>query len=65
MGTAGRVSRGVLHAEMQDLRREMQTLRADVIGAIWRVALTGFGLQVVLIGVLLAILIEVLARSVG
>ena len=65
MGTAGRVSRGVLYVEMQDLRGEMQTLRADLIGAVWRVVLTVFGLQVVLIGGLLAILIEVLPKSVG
>ena len=41
----------------------MQTLRADLIGTIWRVVLTVFGIQVVLVGVLVAILIEVLARS--
>ena len=45
------------------LRAEMQTLRADLIGTIWRVVLTVFGIQVVLVGVLVAILVEVLARS--
>jgi hypothetical protein len=47
------------------LRAELQTLRADLIGTIRRVVLTVFGIQVVLVGVLVAILIEVLARSLG
>ena len=57
----GLVSRDFLRAEMQTLRTELQTLRADLIGTIWRVVLTVFGIQVVLVGVLVAILIEVLA----
>jgi hypothetical protein len=59
----GLVSRDFLRAEMQTLRTELQTLRADLIGTIWRVVLTVFGIQVVLVGVLVAILIEVLARG--
>jgi len=47
------------------LRAELQTLRADLIGTIWRVVLTVFGIQVVLVGVLVAILIEMLARGLG
>jgi hypothetical protein len=34
-----------------------------MIGTIWRVVLTVFGTQVVLIGVLVAILVETLARE--
>ena len=45
------------------LRAELQMLRADVIGTIWRVVLTVFGIQVVLVGVLVAVLIEALARA--
>ena len=44
------------------LRAELQTLRADLLGTIWRVVLTGFGVQVVLVGALVAVLIEALAR---
>jgi hypothetical protein len=47
------------------LRAELHTLRADLIGTIWRVVLTVFGIQVVLVGVLVAILIETLARGVA
>jgi hypothetical protein len=61
----GLVSRDFLRAEMQTLRTEIQTLRADLIGTIWRVVLTVFGIQVVLVGVLVAILVEVLARGAG
>ena len=57
----GLVSRDFLRAEMQTLRTKLQTLRADLIGTIWRVVLTVFGIQVVLVGVLVAILFEVLA----
>ena len=57
----GLVSRDFLRAEMQTLRTELQTLRADLIGTIWRVVLTVFGIQVVLVGVLVTILFEVLA----
>ncbi len=42
---------------------EIQTLRADLIGTIWRVVLTVFGIQVVLVGVLVAILMEFMARG--
>ena len=59
----GLVSRDFLRAELHTLRTELQTLRADLIGTIWRVVLTVFGIQVVLVGVLVAILIEVLARG--
>jgi hypothetical protein len=45
------------------LRAEMQTLRADLIGTVWRVVLTVFGVQVVLVGALVAILVEILARG--
>jgi len=45
------------------LRAELQTLRTDLIGTIWRVVLTVFGIQVVLVGVLVAILVEMLARG--
>jgi hypothetical protein len=43
------------------LRAEMQTLRADLIGTIWPGRV--HGIQVVLVGVLVVILIEVLARG--
>ncbi len=59
----GLVSRDFLRAEMQTLRTETPDLRADLIGTIWRVVLTVFGIQVVLVGVLVAILVEVLARG--
>ena len=59
----GLVSRDFLRAEMQTLRTEFQTLRADLIGTIWRVVLTVFGIQVVLVGALVAVLIEVLVRA--
>jgi hypothetical protein len=59
------VSRDVLHANVQTLRTEVEKLRADLIGAIWRVFLTGLGIQVVLVGLLVAILIEMLARDVA
>ena len=45
------------------MRTELQTLRADLIGTIWRVVLAVFGLQVVLVGALVAILIEMLAKG--
>jgi hypothetical protein len=41
------------------LRAELQTLRADLIGTVWRVVLTVFGIQV-LVGALVAILTRVL-----
>ena len=44
------------------LRAELQTMRADLVGTIWRVVLTAFGIQVVLVGALVAVLIEVLVR---
>ena len=50
---------------MQTLRTELGDLRADLIGTIWRIFLTAFGIQVVLVGVLVAILIETLARGVA
>ena len=59
----GLVSRDFLRAELQTLRTELQTLRADLIGTIWRGVLTVFGLQVVLVGALVAILIEMLAKG--
>jgi hypothetical protein len=66
----GLVSRDFLRAELQTLRTELQTLRtelqmlrADLIGTIWRVVLTVFGIQVVLVGVLVAMLVEMLARG--
>ena len=43
------------------LRAELQALRADLIGTVWRVVLTVFGIQVVLVGVLVAIFTHVLA----
>jgi hypothetical protein len=61
----GLVSRDFLHADVQTLRAEPQTLRADLIGTLWRVVLTVFGIQVVLVGVLVAVLIDVLARGVA
>jgi len=61
----GLVSRDFLRAELQTLRSELEKLRADLIGTIWRVVLTVFGIQVVLVGVLVAILIETLARGVA
>jgi hypothetical protein len=61
----GLVSRDFLRAELQTLRTELEKLRADLIGTIWRVVLTVFGIQVVLVGVLVAILIETLARGVA
>jgi hypothetical protein len=51
----GLVSPDFLRTELQTLRTELQTLRADLIGTIWRVVLTVFGIQVVLVGVLVAI----------
>ena len=59
----GLVSRDFLRAELQTLRTELQALRADLIGTIWRVVLTVFGVQVVLVGALVAVLIEVLASG--
>ena len=59
----GLVSRDFLRAELHTLRAELQTLRADLIGTIWRVVPTVFGIQVVLVGVLVAILVEMLARG--
>jgi hypothetical protein len=59
----GLVSRDFLRAEMQTLRTELQTLRADLIGTIWRVVLTVFGIQVVLVGALVAVLNEALTRA--
>jgi hypothetical protein len=50
----GLVSRSFLHADVQ-------TLRADLIRAMWRTSLTALGIQVVLVGVLVTILIETLA----
>jgi hypothetical protein len=55
------VSRDFLRADVQTLRTEVGELRADLIGAIWRVFMTALGIQVVLVGVLVAILIEMLA----
>jgi hypothetical protein len=60
----GLVSRDFLRAELQTLRAELQAMRADLIGTIWRVVLTVFGIQVVLVGVLVAILIQVLTGGV-
>ena len=57
------VSRDFLRAELHTLRAELQTLRADLIGTIWPVVPTVFGIQVVLVGALVAILIEGLARG--
>jgi hypothetical protein len=45
------------------LRAELQTLRTELIGAIWRIFLTALGIQVVLVGALAMILIETLART--
>jgi hypothetical protein len=45
------------------LRAELQTLRAELIGTIWRVVLTVFGIQVVLVGAVVAVLVEVLASG--
>ena len=59
----GLVSRDFLRAELQTLRTGLETLRADLIGTIWRVVLTVFGIQVVLVGVLVAVLIEALVRA--
>jgi hypothetical protein len=53
----GLVSRDFLRAELQTLRTELQTLRANLIGTIWRVVLTAFGIQVVLVGTLVATLV--------
>ena len=61
----GLVSRDFLRAELQTLRMELVELRADLIGALWRVFLTALGIQVVLVGVLVAILIETLTRGVA
>jgi hypothetical protein len=59
------VSRDFLRADVQTLRTELGELRGDLIRAIWRVFLTALGIQVVLVGVLVAILIETLARGVA
>jgi hypothetical protein len=59
----GLVSRDFLRAEQQTLRTELQALPADLIGTIWRVVLTMFGVQVVLVGALVAVLVEVLASG--
>jgi hypothetical protein len=61
----GLVSRDFLRAELQTLRTELGGLRADLIRAMWRVVLTVFGIQVVLVGVLVAILIEMLTSAVA
>jgi hypothetical protein len=45
------------------LRAELQTLRAQLIGTMWRAVLTVFGIQVVLVGALVAVLIEALVRA--
>jgi len=63
MSAGSLARRGLLHAEMRDLHAAMRTLRADLIATMWRVFLTGLGLQVVLVGALVAILIEVLGRG--
>ena len=60
----GLVSRDFMRAELQTLRAELQAMRADLIGTIWRVVLTAFGIQLVLVGVLVAILIQVLTGGV-
>ena len=60
---SGLVNRAFPRAELQTLRAELQTLRAELIGTIWRVVLPVFGIQVVLVGALVAILIEVLANA--
>ena len=66
-GSPGRRDRSSRHRPGQPrfpARRELRrTLRADLIGTMWRVVLTVFGIQVVLVGVLVAILMEFMARG--
>jgi hypothetical protein len=70
----GLVTRDFLRAELAQVREELATLRGDmrseiagvrgeiaaVRGEIWRVVLTVFGAQVVLVGILVTILFQVL-----
>jgi hypothetical protein len=70
----GLVTRDFLRAELAQVRTELTTLRGElrseiagvcgeitaVRGEIWRVVLTVFGAQVVLVGILVTILFQVL-----
>jgi len=63
----GLVTRDFLRAELAQVREAIATLRGElkseitaVRGEIWRVVLTVFGAQVVLIGILVTILVQVL-----
>ena len=63
----GLVLRDFLRAELAQVREVIATLRgelrseiASVRGEIWRVVLTVFGAQVVLIGILVTILFQIL-----
>jgi hypothetical protein len=70
----GLVTRDFLRAELAQVREELATLRGElrseiagvrgqitaVRGEIWRVVLTVFGAQVVLVGILVTILFQVL-----
>jgi len=54
------VLRGEMHTEIQAVRIEIQTVRAELVGTMWRAILTVFGIQIVLVGVLVTMLIELL-----
>jgi hypothetical protein len=59
----GLVTRDFLRAELAQVRTELATLRGEIAavrGEIWRVVLTVFGAQVVLVGILVTILFQVL-----
>ena len=69
----GLVTRDFLRAELAQVREEIATLRGElrseiaacavksrVRGEIWRVVLTVFGAQVVLVGILVTILFQIL-----
>jgi hypothetical protein len=59
----GLVTRDRLRAGLAQVRTELATLRGEIAavrGEIWRVVLTVFGAQVVLVGILVTILFQVL-----
>jgi hypothetical protein len=63
----GLVTRDFLRAELAQVREELATLRGElrseiiaVGGEFWRVVLIVFGAQIILVGILVAILVQVL-----